>query len=505
MMALAIALPGWGQLWTMYVLNLAIVIRYLCKKQYCSNSSASAYAAVPIEQELHKNSQPDTRTTAVDQEKVDNDEEAVSAGCESKMLEHHKKTRQTVGENPTNVQEELPRPLNNTQFCPRYAYLDNLKTFLTALVVSFHVGCAFGGCGPNSWYLIVGFENIPIFSRIIEAFALLNQSYFMPLFFFISAYFTPSSYAKGEVLFMRSKKRRLLIPALFVFFVISPGCLLFSHYFTTGTNNLIYAAPTSGPAWFLFWLLLFNWVYSSIMSRTNTNSQENTIEVEPLPFPSTWKRIAYGTSLCGWVLGIFFFFMPASFAGMPITFGSLPADFFMFYVGIMAKKHGWLEKDLTEQLDIPHFLLLIMVIMEGTVLIVLAPYVKKPEFRLVSIVFIVVDGLFCLDMSLAVLIIFQQWLNLETKLSRILARSAYSVYLIHPVVITGVTAIFLEIYRDDITFVPEEDGSRFAPPPGKGGGDKYVMGYMVVLIVSHCIVWAVSYVLTRLPYLRDIL
>jgi hypothetical protein len=74
----------------------------------------------------------------------------------------------------------------------RLFFLDNVKIFLTFLVVSHHVLCAFGGCS-GGWYLIIGEYDCP-FHQVAESLTLLNQAYFMPLFFLISAYFVPSSY-----------------------------------------------------------------------------------------------------------------------------------------------------------------------------------------------------------------------------------------------------------------------------------------------------------------------
>jgi len=78
-------------------------------------------------------------------------------------------------------------------------YLDNLKTALTAIVVIHHVVGAFGGIGSlgmsvgnyaSAWQVVTGTIQIA------------NQSYFMSLFFFISAYFhRPHSTAKDHGLF----------------------------------------------------------------------------------------------------------------------------------------------------------------------------------------------------------------------------------------------------------------------------------------------------------------
>ena len=144
----------------------------------------------------------------------------------------------------------------------RLSFLDNLKVFLTALVLTHHVNCSFGGCGEDSWFLIVGLDGPPVFSGFVSTLSVLDQAFFMSLFFFVSAYFVPSSYKKkGLQKFVAGKRTRLLIPALFVFFVVSPASF-FLAYSIVQMDTLRYL-PSMGPGWFLFWLLLFNWVYAS--------------------------------------------------------------------------------------------------------------------------------------------------------------------------------------------------------------------------------------------------
>mmetsp|Transcript_17894 Transcript_17894/g.22561 ORF Transcript_17894/g.22561 Transcript_17894/m.22561 type:complete len:165 (+) Transcript_17894:3-497(+) len=164
---------------------------------------------------------------------------------------------------------------------------------------------------------------------------------------------------------------------------------------------------------------------------------------------------------------------------MPGDQGSWTADFLMFYAGILAKKHGWLEKDLAEQLDIPLSIFFPLVVIEG----ILVVFLPNP----------ISNGAYCVDMSLAVLIIFQRWFNYETKLSKILARSAYCLYLIHTVILLVTTIIYLELYR--VVF-------------GSGEGTevgRIVGGFIFVLVSTHGILWPLSYALTRLPILRDII
>merc|ERR1711920_287267 len=103
----------------------------------------------------------------------------------------------------------------------RLYFLDSVKTFLTLLVVTHHVICTFGGCGEGSPGIVGNYSNT--FQMVFGLIAALNQAYFMPLFFFISAYFTPISYRKkGRNNFMYDKAKRLWIPAMLTSFIIIP-------------------------------------------------------------------------------------------------------------------------------------------------------------------------------------------------------------------------------------------------------------------------------------------
>ena len=163
----------------------------------------------------------------------------------------------------------------------RLHYLDNLKVFLTVLVIVHHQTCSFTG---GSWYFNVG--NYPSsFQAVGKTFLAMNQSYFMCLFFFISGYFTPTSFErKGRQLFLRDKFQRLGIPVrapplssplsscqvpavlrsnsyspvlkyvLFAF-VLSPLLGMIYGSFA-GHGAKWNPTPNPGPLWFTGWLLV---------------------------------------------------------------------------------------------------------------------------------------------------------------------------------------------------------------------------------------------------------
>ena len=72
-------------------------------------------------------------------------------------------------------------------------------------------------------------------------------------------------------------------------------------------------------------------------------------------------------------------------------------------------------------------------------------------------------------------------LNYETKLSKMLARSAYCVYLIHTLVYLAVTVVYLEIYS-----------MIFGTGEGTEVG-RIVGGFIFVNVSTHVILWPLSY------------
>ncbi len=391
----------------------------------------------------------------------------------------------------------------------RYPFLDNIKVFLIALVVTLHIANTFGVPAGELFFTVPSSLTWWNNMLTILIFAL-GRPYFMPLFFFISGFFVPGSYAKGREKFLRSKWNRILIPALVVTFTLFPIGDSLGNLYMTG--EWVYF-PYPGQAWFLYWLLLLIWVYMSIIESTDTRrssssvaiADDNVTEVErtpgeelKMPFPSTWKRLFFGVTLGGLVLASFQQIIPqGNFASMPIFPGSFTADFLMFYAGILAKKHGWLEKDLVEQLDMPLWAFFSVVFLEAALIAFIEAIVRiiapAPLPPLLIFVLWIAYGAGSVDMSLAMLIIFQRWFNKETKISKILARSSYCVYLIHSLVYVAVTIVYLEIY-----------GRIFGSGEGTEVG-RIIGGFTFVNIATHAVLWPLSYALMRIPILRDVI
>lgn len=161
--------------------------------------------------------------------------------------------------------------------------------------MSHHVSCAFGGCGEGSWNLIVGFDRSHILKIFIKTLTTLNQSFFVSLFFFVSAYIVPSSYEKATAsgnnwkAFQRSKRRRILYPEMLNMFVLSPFLV-----YICGDVNLYY--PNTGVAWYLFWLLFFIVVYVSFRIVQNGDDTNKPTESLADPTVTTEEQLTRSNS-----------------------------------------------------------------------------------------------------------------------------------------------------------------------------------------------------------------
>jgi hypothetical protein len=147
-----------------------------------------------------------------------------------------------------NIEQFASSPHERPAPAQRLVFLDNVKIFLTFLVVSHHVLCAFGGCS-GGWYFVIGEYDCP-FRQVAESLTLLNQAYFMPLFFLISAYFVPSSYDnKGKAGFLLGNAKRIWVPTMGVFFTVVPFTQMIGQAVARDAVEYI---PLPGHCWFFF-------------------------------------------------------------------------------------------------------------------------------------------------------------------------------------------------------------------------------------------------------------
>jgi surface polysaccharide O-acyltransferase-like enzyme len=233
---------------------------------------------------------------------------------------------------------------------PRMFYIDNIRIYLTILVILHHVAVAYGGMG--GWPLKEPATD-SISPIIFLLFNALNQSYFMSFFFILAGYFTPRSLErKGSISFMKGRLIRLGIPLIFFLLILAP---LTYWVVANIANNL--NVPISqiwrevltftslqnisfGHLWFLEALLIFALIYVLYKNTSNGNKPKQPVILYENSFPP--NRII---ALCIFVLSIVTFIVriwfPIGVSIFSLQFAHMPHYFFSFFVGILAYRGDW--------------------------------------------------------------------------------------------------------------------------------------------------------------------
>src|SRR5262249_49964983 len=228
----------------------------------------------------------------------------------------------------------------------RLLYLDNLRTFLTGLVICHHSAIALGG--PGAWYYVLPPPPGSAAPALLTLFAAVNQSFFMSLFFAISAYVTPASYdAKGPRAFLRDRFMRLGIPLVVYFFVLNPLLVFLvvrlQHLTTAGLFAFlgVYYRRTVGPGplWFVLALLVFGSIYAgwrvvSGLRRERTGTR---------PFPDTRTILGFVVAI-GCVAFVVRLFCPTGWNILGLQLGYFPLYVAFFVFGVWAHGNGWLAR-----------------------------------------------------------------------------------------------------------------------------------------------------------------
>ena len=206
----------------------------------------------------------------------------------------------------------------------RQYYLDNLKVWLTVLVIFHHAGQAYGSGGGWAYTPSNPAEFLPWLGNFFSV----NAGFFMGLYFLISGYFVPTSYDKnGGKAFVRKKLIRLGIPWVVMGTILS----ILSGKFETG------------HMWFVESLLVFCLLYA--LSRRffpPVRSREQR--------PTFWALL-----LIGLVMGTGSFFIrqvsPQDHWIWPFGIIPLPMEpahylqyVMLFVLGILARRFSWLER-----------------------------------------------------------------------------------------------------------------------------------------------------------------
>lgn len=338
----------------------------------------------------------------------------------------------------------------------RLLYIDNIRVFLTVIVLLHHLAITYGA--PGGWYYReFEFHQLDTISlAVLVLFSASNQAYFMAFFFFLSGYFSGQAtqdHQPGS--FLVQRVIRLGVPVLLFVYILSPALkiirmsMLYSQQISWVTIEQIYQnlnfGIELGPMWFIVLLLIFSALLPIVRRATFSLSAPNEIELS-----------ISGLTVYGFVLGLITFLVriafPIGYVFQPLN---LQIPFVVQYIGffstgVLAFQYDWLEQ--LETL-IPKywrvsliFLVLLMpviYILSGGLSGDVTPALGGIHWQ--SLVYSIWEEVFCISVIIMLLQYFKKNHNNQNKLSIELAASSYAVYIIHAPILVMITILLRDI------------------------------------------------------------
>ncbi|MDA2807598.1 acyltransferase family protein [Nocardiopsis suaedae] len=336
-----------------------------------------------------------------------------------------------------------PRPVPTAGDGRRLAFIDNLRILLTVLVVLHHCAVTYGTIPV--WYFTEPAQDPT--GLVLDLFVIVNQAFFMGMFFLISGLFVPGSAdRKGGRRFMRGRLVRLGVPLLLFALLLRPLVTagIYQEYASEVPYWLFYLVSWDpGPMWFVETLLVFCLAYVLIrrLGRRPEAPESPAVPAGPASrqggaFPGAAAVAGFTAALIAatWAWRII---VPVGTAwpvvGLPTPY-FLPQYALMFAVGVLAFRRGRLE-------HVPRAAGWGGLAMAAAGCALLPLSLDAPErvdpLTLQALVDPVYEGLFAVGTTLFLLWLFQRFFDRQGPLARFLSDNAYGVYFLHPLVLVG--------------------------------------------------------------------
>ena len=326
----------------------------------------------------------------------------------------------------------------------RLYYIDNLRIFLISLVVLLHLNITYGG--PGDWYYNESSAEMP--ALLFQAmFNITNQSFFMGMFFMISAFFTAGSIQrKSTGKFITDRLIRLGIPLAIFYFILQALTVWINYHFIREDDASLwdfiwkYRVWGFGPLWFVEALLIFTFLF--LVFRKSLLS----IRVS---FPGT-KLILLSAIL----VGLIQFLIRLKFhVGYSIPHTNLQLPFFiqyivLFIVGIIAYQNNWLES-IDFRMGKRWFIfaqIMILILLPITLYFGgkengMEPFLGGMTWQ--SFVWAIWEQVTGFALIIGLLGLAKKYANRQGKLAKALSESAYGVFVFHAPIIVGISALLL--------------------------------------------------------------
>lgn len=332
----------------------------------------------------------------------------------------------------------------------RISYIDNIRIALIALVIIHHTAIAYGASG--GWCYVTPDKIKGWALLILSSFLTVNQAFFMSLFFFISAYFTPGSFdKKGLKKYLSDRFVRLGIPLLVYSILINPclSYIILLHQGKVSMNLINYiinyniSNPNTSHLWFLLSLLIFESSYALYRILFRISIQDS----KSARLPSQFEVFLFIliTGFLAFMLRTVYPIGGKNIIGLQLGYFVLYTA--MYILGIVANRRKWLEK-LTFKSYRAWIILTFLII--PVIFLAWINVTRNPNqiihyiggLNLKALFLSYWEAFVCVGLILFFLTGFKRFINGSNTISIKMSADSYTAYIIHPVVIVGFTILF---------------------------------------------------------------
>lgn len=305
----------------------------------------------------------------------------------------------------------------------RIYYFDFIRVYLAVIVFYHHSAISFGASG--GWYYIS--ESVSEIAKSLLSVNMgIDQSYFMSLFFFMSAYLLPGTFdKKGLKSFIKDRIKRLVVPLLLFCFVLHP---LLNLWIRGKWGN-----PGLGPMWFVFTLLVFEAIYVSYRCMKLRHPHIRRTY-------RSWIAIPLFILITGVVAFTIRIWFPIGYDFFGLQFGYYTLYISMYMLGIIAYRKRLLDKLSMRKgymwMAAVVFLLIPSLIYVG---------ISTPDFQnllcgggnFFALYYAIWESMMCVGICYFLLVFGRSYLNRPNPGLKKLSDISFSFYIIHPFIVVG--------------------------------------------------------------------
>lgn len=202
-------------------------------------------------------------------------------------------------------------------------------------------------------------------------------------------------------------------------------------FFNFASHNFINEV-NSGPLWFVLCLLIFAVAYAAFRAVASGRGKER----RHLPPPTNMRILTFIVGI-----GLITFLVRLQFS-TNYTFFNLQLGYFALYIsmyilGILACRHSWLDSLRPKQVNLWFgicigLIALMPLIMAGGGALEGNTDVFAGGSSWQAYTYASLEPFLCVGISVKLLLLFRNRFNIESRLSQRMARSAYTAYILHP-------------------------------------------------------------------------